>query len=563
MRRSLEEYLAGVGQLDTAAAFEEAKELCLSGVFPFCVATRFKFSSVAQIRKSRKRIKLSKEAASPLDLLDLFCFSFFEEISSNYFEALLPEFKDRIDSLLEDYCKSHRGEWENGNVDTFVRLLLDEHRLVESGGAAPPTPEPLVAEIMESVKLNAPIFDPAFGYGTFLLKAKSALVESGLSEIEALHRIGGMDPSPRKAYLVAALLDPHEKGSPGLLAITDPVKAIKARKILSLMKSPTIVFGNPPFQEETGLDGTATRDLAGDFVLKIQKHPPKMMALVLPERKRKQVEEALFGGGLKKYKILGRSAFPSINMDTCFVLCEAGYEGPIQWEDYRGFSTVIEKGAFVPNLIQAIPIFERLKGACGEWSKEHRAPSRSLGSRFSGAGAGISSGIHSTTIKEHCRQVPRSSPDAIEVALTPLERIVVSLRELEEARGLDRKSKTKHLDVLAGYQKHKVLVLSAGSRVSLGPLAIGEYSQACGWTCCRFETDSKEEAENLKAYLETKFVRALVRALKTSTANTKTNIFNHIPDVDLTVKWTDAKLYRHFELTEKEIRLVEELSICS
>lgn len=69
--------------------------------------------------------------------------------------------------------------------------------------------------------------------------------------------------------------------------------------------------------------------------------------------------------------------------------------------------------------------------------------------------------------------------------------------------------------------------------------------------------DSEREAENYAHYLATKFVRFLVLQRKT-TQHVTPDRFRFVPMLDMTKRWTDADLYKHFKLTKAEIDYIEE-----
>jgi site-specific DNA-methyltransferase (adenine-specific) len=66
----------------------------------------------------------------------------------------------------------------------------------------------------------------------------------------------------------------------------------------------------------------------------------------------------------------------------------------------------------------------------------------------------------------------------------------------------------------------------------------------------------KSEAENLKAYLYTKFVRFLVAQLSFSQDITRDR-FSYVPILDMSIRWTDEKLYKRYDLTKEEIAFIE------
>jgi site-specific DNA-methyltransferase (adenine-specific) len=67
---------------------------------------------------------------------------------------------------------------------------------------------------------------------------------------------------------------------------------------------------------------------------------------------------------------------------------------------------------------------------------------------------------------------------------------------------------------------------------------------------------TREEAENLASYLETRFVRFLV-SLRRSAERLSPDDFKFVPLPDLSEPWTDEKLYAKYGLTEMEILCIE------
>ena len=70
--------------------------------------------------------------------------------------------------------------------------------------------------------------------------------------------------------------------------------------------------------------------------------------------------------------------------------------------------------------------------------------------------------------------------------------------------------------------------------------------------------DSEREANNLRGYFRTKFVRFLVAQIAVTQHITK-GCFAFVPVQDFTEEWTDTKLYAKYKLTEEEINFIESL----
>ena len=70
--------------------------------------------------------------------------------------------------------------------------------------------------------------------------------------------------------------------------------------------------------------------------------------------------------------------------------------------------------------------------------------------------------------------------------------------------------------------------------------------------------DNQEEAENLLAYMKTRFVRFLLSSILL-TQNIAKDKFKLIPLQDFTHCWNDKELYKKYDLTSNEIEYIESL----
>lgn len=71
-----------------------------------------------------------------------------------------------------------------------------------------------------------------------------------------------------------------------------------------------------------------------------------------------------------------------------------------------------------------------------------------------------------------------------------------------------------------------------------------------------FPVDTLEQAYNLRSVLTSKLMLYVVLTLN-STRGIKAHSLVNLPAVDLTRSWTDEELYKHFNLTQEEIDLIE------
>lgn len=75
-----------------------------------------------------------------------------------------------------------------------------------------------------------------------------------------------------------------------------------------------------------------------------------------------------------------------------------------------------------------------------------------------------------------------------------------------------------------------------------------------------FASEDEKIVQNFISYSHTKFFRFLV-FLKTITQHYTAKTFAFVPQMDYSEKWTDEKLYEHFNLSLEDIKAIEELIV--
>ena len=109
--------------------------------------------------------------------------------------------------------------------------------------------------------------------------------------------------------------------------------------------------------------------------------------------------------------------------------------------------------------------------------------------------------------------------------------------------------------------KYKVLAPKAWGTGNEGSDWLNPFVVAPGSVCTETYLvmgafDTKEEADNLVSYIRTKFFHALVSLLKIS-QNAAKGVYELVPIQDFTKRWTDAKLYAKYKLSDDEIAFIE------
>ena len=94
--------------------------------------------------------------------------------------------------------------------------------------------------------------------------------------------------------------------------------------------------------------------------------------------------------------------------------------------------------------------------------------------------------------------------------------------------------------------------------VVLGRPFIASSPSVCTQTYLFFFVDSKVAAENIQAYLTTRFFRFLV-SLRKNTQDATRSTYTWVPQQTWDQEWTDEKLYEKYGITEDEIAFIESM----
>lgn len=92
----------------------------------------------------------------------------------------------------------------------------------------------------------------------------------------------------------------------------------------------------------------------------------------------------------------------------------------------------------------------------------------------------------------------------------------------------------------------------------LGSSFIVSSPSVCTQTYLFFYLDSKDKAKSLNSYLKTKFFRFLV-SLRKITQDATRSTYSWVPQQKWEGVWTDEKLYKKYNLSEKEIAFIESM----
>lgn len=316
-----------------------------------------------------------------------------------------------------------------------------------------------------------------------------------------------------------------------------------------------VIIGNPPYQlSDGGGTGSSAMPLYHRFVEQAKKLNPRYLTMIIPSR--------WFAGGkglddfrdsmlnCKNISHLidyadSSDCFPGVTIagGVCYFLWERDFNGKCKIQNKKQDTVISEISRdlnefhiFVRDN-KAVEIIRKIK-TFGEGTLDSIVHSRNCFGLYSNDDGHLA----------------QNEGDLTLYSLNGKSFIEENL--INDRDNLVDKYKVIMTKAMSGGNKPssdgKYLVISATMRV-LQP------KEVCTETyLCLGDFETMEEAENLKAYLSTKFFRFLLLQALTS-INISKDKFCFIPLLDFSKRYTDEMLYEKYDLTKEEVELIESL----
>lgn len=482
-----------------------------------------------------------------------------------------PEFANRmLDTLAEAWAASHNGAnlWADSSVRfldpcTKSGIFLREitRRLVEGLASEIPDLQARVDHI-----LTRQVFGIGITRLTSLLARRSVYCSKHASGPHSIAKAFSSDTgniwfermehtwaNGRCTYCGASqsTLDRGEGLETHAYAFihTNDIKARIAELFGDNMQF-DVIIGNPPYQLGDGGYGTSAAPIYQLFVEKALDLEPRYAVFVTPSR-------WMAGGkGLDKYRERMLSdkhlrsivdypklyeGFPGVKIrgGISYFLWDRDHRGPCQvqtiWDGQPTGPAVARHLDAYDILVrrnEAVPILEKVR-AKGEPTLDARVSSRKpfgLATNFKGNPT-------KNRLKEPIQLLENQRSGWI-------ERSVISVNSgwidewkvlITAVQGTSAAVETKFLS--------KPIIAGPGVACTETYLVAGHF-------------DNEATAANYARYLRTRFVRFLV-SLRKVTQHATRDVYAFVPDLPLDQEWTDARLYKRYDLTMDEIAFIE------
>jgi site-specific DNA-methyltransferase (adenine-specific) len=322
------------------------------------------------------------------------------------------------------------------------------------------------------------------------------------------------------------------------------------KKIFKNMKFDVIV-GNPPYQlNDGGGMGTSATPIYQKFIQQAKKLNPTYLSMIVPSR--------WFAGGkgLDEFraemlndnrlsKIIdyfdSTECFPGVDISggVCYFLWEKDHKGDCE-------VTSIQKDV---KSIMARPLLEKGSDSF---------------IRFNDA-ISILRKIQKLKEESILNQISSRKPFGIIASIKPKEQ---STRNSVKIYSYPKNGFIEKKDVLQNVKwidEYKVFIAKAyGERGSfpyrvIGKPFLGEKNSCSSETYLLIGPYStKKRAENVISYINTRFFRFLV-LFKKNTQNAAKGVYSFVPTQNFDETWNDEKLYKKYNLTNKEIEFIESM----
>ena len=314
-----------------------------------------------------------------------------------------------------------------------------------------------------------------------------------------------------------------------------------------------VIIGNPPYQLSDGGAAASARPIYHQFIEQAMSLEPAYVVMVTPSR--------WFAGGKgldefrkkmladKRLRVIvdyiqEKDAFPNVNINggVNYFLWDRDHQGDCE------ITTVSPGGKMSEPLIRPLnqfDIFVRRNEAMPILAKVQKKKEETFDKRVSPLKPfGLRTFFHGSSVETKKSNIKFYGSGKI---------TWVNIDDLEQNH--------------SWVQKWKVLIPAASDGNENYPLPIwdqaGPFVSGPGEACSETYlvaslAKTKGEAENIAAYMRTKFFRFMVSIRKVAQHN-KIENFSFVPDIPMDKKWTDEELYKRYAFTKEDIAFIDSM----
>lgn len=326
-----------------------------------------------------------------------------------------------------------------------------------------------------------------------------------------------------------------------------------------------VIVGNPPYQlNDGGGTGSSAIPIYHQFVLQAKKLSPRHLMMIIPSRwftggrgLDEFRDEMLHDQSIRVIHDFANAGdcFPGVEIKggVCYFLWSRDEKGDCRICTHNGDKIVSE--AVRPLLEEGAETFIRYNTAISILRKVRALQEESFANLVS---ANDPFGFDVRVENSYRRVKPKFTRE-------PSKNSIVLYYYGWQKQGIgyiDQSYVNRNLDWVKDYKVFISKAYGAGETFPhqiLNKPIIGEPNSCCTETYLLIGPfSSREIADNVISYIETKFFRFLVLLIK-NTQNGMKKVYSFVPMQDFSKPWTDEKLYQKYSVTEDEIAFIESM----
>ncbi len=311
-----------------------------------------------------------------------------------------------------------------------------------------------------------------------------------------------------------------------------------------------VIVGNPPYQLSDGGASASARPIYHQFIEQAMKLEPRYVVMVTPSR--------WFAGGKgldefrrnmlsdKRLRVIvdyiqEKDAFPNVNINggVNYFLWDRDHVGDCEITTVAPGS---KSGAPLVRSLDQFDIFVRRNESVPILKKVIAKAEKSFSDRVSSRKPfGLPTDFHGVAAPSARRDIKFFGSGKV---------TWVSLDQLETNQDWSKKWKVLIPRASDGNENYPLPIWDQAGPFVSGP------GEACSETYLVASlAKNKGEAENIAAYMRTKFFRFMVSVRK-GTQDNKASLFTFVPEIPMDKKWTDVELYKRYSLTKEDIAFI-------
>ncbi|HOV75986.1 MAG TPA: Eco57I restriction-modification methylase domain-containing protein [Candidatus Hydrogenedentes bacterium] len=302
-----------------------------------------------------------------------------------------------------------------------------------------------------------------------------------------------------------------------------------------------VIIGNPPYQLSDAGDSTGASPIYNRFVEQAKKLNPRFLSMIIPSRwfaggkGLDEFRESMLNDRRVSHLVdypIASDVFPGVKVigGICFFLWERDYQGPCSVTTHMN-----DTADTMTRPLDQFDTFVRFNRAISILEK-----------------------VIAKKYQPLSVQVSRQKPFGLRTFVKPKNRGAITLYANKSVGKIPKSEITVGLDMLDTWKVFTSMGYGEGGeareypRMIMGKPIVAAPPSACTETYIVVGSyKSRNEAENLASFIRTRFFRFLV-GLRKNTQHITKDRFAFVPQLPMTTRWTDEKLYAHFGLTKTE-----------